>query len=283
MSSSNGVPKSNRRSNFYYSFLLLPKDKRQAILTLYDFCRRTDDIIDNDGQPERKSRDLTAWKDELTRSFDGTGTSQVLAEVSNLAREFNVQRELFLELIEGVKMDLTTRRYSTFEELYPYCYRVGSTVGLMSIEIFGYRNPEAKQYAVNLGIALQLTNILRDLKSDVENDRIYLPQKDLQQFGYNEEDLLQFKANRSFHDLIRFECARARGFFQTAKSFLKEDDLRSLYPAETMASIYEKLLERIERDPSELFRRQIKVSFPSRVGVALNKWVKHKLRLTYAD
>ena len=149
---------------------------------------------------------------------------------------------LFLELIDGVGMDISKKRYETFEELYPYCYRVASTVGLMSIEIFGYRSPEAKQYAINLGIALQLTNILRDLRVDLASGRVYLPQEDLRRCGYSESDLFSQNVNPSFQKLIQFECDRARRYFQTARSYLKRDDLRSLYPAEAMAGIYERLL-----------------------------------------
>jgi phytoene synthase len=283
MRSSDGVQSGNRRSNFFYSFLLLPKVKRRAIITLYDFCRHTDDIVDGQGRLEQKSERLAAWKDEMIRSFRGDTTDSLLTEVSSIASAFGISHDLFLELLSGVQMDLTATRYQTFDELYPYCYKVGSTVGLMSIEIFGYRNPEAKQYAVNLGIALQLTNILRDLRSDLQNDRVYLPQEDLLRFGYKEEELFKRIANDSFHGLIRFECARARDFFQAARRFLKDDDLHSLYPAETMASIYEKLLGRIERNPPELFRREIKVSFSSRVGVALHNWLKHNLQLVDAN
>jgi phytoene synthase len=276
-------PKKRRRSNFYYSFLLLPKEKREAILTLYDFCRRTDDIIDNDDSQERKSAALQEWREQLIHSLDGRPKDPRLAGITSVVRRFSVPDSLLLELIEGVGMDIAKRRYETFEELYPYCYRVASTVGLMSIEIFGYRSPDAKQYAVNLGIALQLTNILRDLRFDLADGRMYLPRADLQQHGCSEEELLSEKVSTSFLSLIRFECNRAREYFRTARSFLRKDDLRFIYPAEAMAKIYEKLLARIEKRPEDLYAREIRVSGLLRVGIAVNTWMRYKLGLAYAD
>jgi phytoene synthase len=273
----------SRRSNFYYSFLLLPKEKREAIITLYDFCRRTDDIIDNSNSPEEQSVALREWREQLVHSLNGKSKDPRLLEISSVARRFHIPEGLFLELIDGVGMDITKKRYETFDELCPYCYRVASTVGLMSIEIFGYRHPEAKQYAINLGIALQLTNILRDLRVDLRSGRFYLPQEDLRRCGYSEGDLLSRKVNHSFQTLIQFECARARRYFQMARSFLRLDDLRSLYPAEAMACIYERLLAGIEKDPKQLYRREVRLSSLSRLGIALDTWMRYKFGFAYAD
>ena len=272
----------NRRSNFYYSFLLLPSEKRRAIITLYEFCRRTDDIVDSNDSIEKKSVALREWKEQLIHSLDGSPTNPSLVELSSVVQRFKIPQELFLELVDGVAMDLAKQRYQTFRELYPYCYRVGSTVGLMSIEIFGYRNPEAKNYAINLGVALQLTNILRDLKSDVRNGRIYLPQEDLRKYGYAESELQSLRVNKSFENLIRFECQRARNFFRVARSYLKREDSHSLYPAETMAAIYERLLRHIERRPGDIYRREIRLNLVSRFGVALGTWIGHSLRFVDA-
>jgi phytoene synthase len=272
-----------RRSNFYYSFLLLPREKREAIITLYDFCRRTDDIIDNSNSPEEQSVALREWREQLVHSLNGESKDPRLTNISFVARRFNIPEGLFLELIDGVGMDISKKRYETFEELYPYCYRVASTVGLMSIEIFGYRYPGAKQYAINLGIALQLTNILRDLKIDLASGRVYLPQEDLRCCGYSERDLHSQSVNLSFQDLIQFECDRARRYFQTARSFVRLDDLRSLYPAEAMACVYERLLDGIEKDPKQLYRREIRLSSLSRFGIALNIWMRYKFGFAYAD
>jgi phytoene synthase len=276
-------PKKRRRSNFYYSFLLLPKEKREAILTLYDFCRRTDDIIDNDGSQEQKSAALQEWREQLIHSLNGKPKDPRLVDITSVVRRFNIADSLLLELIDGVGMDIAKRRYETFEELYPYCYRVASTVGLMSIEIFGYRSADAKDYAINLGIALQLTNILRDLRFDLADGRIYLPQADLQQHGCSEEDLLSEKVGTSSLGLIRFECSRAREYFHAARGYLRKDDLRFLYPAEAMARIYEKLLARIEKRPEDVYGQEIRVSGLSRLGIAVNTWMRYKLGLAYAD
>jgi len=273
----------SRRSNFYYSFLLLPKEKREAIITLYDFCRRTDDIIDNSNSPEEQSVALREWREQLVHSLNGKPRDPRLTNICSVARRFNIPADLFLELVDGVRMDISKKRYETFEELYPYCYRVASTVGLMSIEIFGYHSPEARKYAINLGIALQLTNILRDLRVDLASGRVYLPQEDFRQCGYSETDLIAQNVNQSFRNLIQFECDRARDYFQTARSYLRRDDLRSLYPAEAMAGVYERLLAGIEKDSSLLFRQEIRLSSLSRFGIALGIWMRHKLGFAHAD
>jgi phytoene synthase len=273
----------SRRSNFYYSFLLLPKEKREAIITLYDFCRETDDIIDNGSSAEEKSVALRTWRERVVRSLNGEFEDPELKAIGSVARRFGIAGGLFLDLIDGVEMDISKRRYKTFEDLYPYCYRVASTVGLMSIEIFGYQNGEAKQYAINLGIALQLTNILRDLKADVAVGRVYLPQEDLLRHGYSESDLLSRNVNLSFESLIRFECDRARRYFHTARTYLRRDDLRSLYPAEAMASIYERLLAGIEKNPAQIYQEEVGLSSLSRFGIALDIWMRYKLGFAYAD
>ena len=274
--------KRNRKSNFYYSFLLLPREKRQAVLTLYDFCRQTDDIIDNNDSVARKSSALRDWKEIFIRSLNGERITSPLGDLVSVVRKFKIPVELCLELIDGVAMDLTKHRYRSFEELYLYCYRVGSTVGLMSIEIFGYRDSKSKQYAENLGIALQLTNILRDIKSDVREGRIYLPQEDLAAFGYTEDCLERQVVNTQFESLIRFECERARSYFRLAQSHLSATDLRTLYPAETMARIYKNILGQIERCPSDVWRRDVRVSSFSKLALAVRTWIEHKSKISYA-
>lgn len=267
----------NRQSNFFYSFLFLPKEKREAILTLYDFCRRTDDIVDSNEPMVTRHEKLLDWKEKLLRSFrDGFSSSEFRA-LGAVVRKFGIPSNLLFDLIEGVEMDLVKNRYETFEELYPYCYRVGSTVGLMSIEIFGYRNPAAKQYAENLGVALQLTNILRDLKTDAECNRIYLPLGDLRRYGYSESDLLSFRVNRPFKDLIRFECQRARSYFETANRHLDQNDLHTLYPAEAMSRIYQKILARIEQQPTLIFEGKVRIPAMIRMWIALRCWIRYRL------
>jgi phytoene synthase len=265
----------SRSSNFYYSFLFLPREKRSAILTLYEFCRRTDDIIDNSSSEAEKRDALQAWRERVRKALDGASTDRSLIELGSVAVRYAIPSALFMELIDGVEMDLTHLRYQTFDDLYPYCYRVGSTVGLMTIEIFGYQTAGAKQYATNLGVALQLTNILRDLHADAEQGRVYVPQQDFDAAGYSMAELQRQTVNASFRRLIQLECERARGFFLAARGCLGKGDLRSLYPAEAMASIYERLLTRIERRPSEIFQRVVGLPLPVKFGIAMKTWAEH--------
>ena len=214
----------NRRSNFYLSFLTLSPPKREAIETIYTFCRVTDDIVDETGDDGVKQQRLHQWTDELHRALNGQSRYQVLNRLTRIMARFNIPLHHVEGLLEGMEMDLTKKRYETFEELQEYCYRAASTVGLMCAEVFGYRNERTKEYAVNLGIALQLTNILRDLKQDAKRGRIYLPLEDLGRFGYSEEELLAGVYNDRFVALMQFECERARGFFRVAKAALAEED-----------------------------------------------------------
>lgn len=259
----------NRRSNFYLSFLTLPPPKREAIETIYTFCRVTDDIVDESGDDGSKRQRLHQWTDEIHHALQGTSRFQVLNRLSGIMRRFNIPLHHIDGLLEGMEMDLTKKRYETFEELQEYCYRAASTVGLMCAEVFGYRNERTKEYAVNLGIALQLTNILRDLKQDAKRGRIYLPLQDLQRFGYSEEELLAGVYNERFVELMRFECDRARQFFRVAKSALAEEDKPLFTAARIMGNIYFLLLRRIEQADYDVFRRKIRVSGAVKVMVVM--------------
>jgi phytoene synthase len=188
-------------------------------------------------------------------------------------QRFPIPKEHFEELIAGVEMDLTHLRYPTFRELYEYCYRVAGVVGLMCIEIFGYRNPKAKDYAVNLGVALQLTNIIRDLKGDAERGRIYLPQDELVRFGYREEELLRGAYTPAFSELMRFTGNRARQYFHDARQLLAEEDRRSLFAAEIMGTIYYRLLETIEASSYRVFDRTITLPTSYKLWIALSIWM----------
>ncbi len=262
------------QSNFYYSFFLLPRTKRQGITTIYKFCRTIDDIADRE-LPRRQALDaLDEWKSELQLIYSGTPRHTLGQDLLEVIRRFDLPESYFLELIGGVEMDLTHRRYETFEDLYPYCYRVASIVGLICIEIFGYRNPATKSYAVNLGIALQLTNILRDLKEDAARDRIYLPRTDLRQFRFSDSDLLHGVRDARFIALMRFECERARSYFDRARSALTPEDTRSLVAARAMEAIYYRLLERIEHLQYDVFTRRVEVPRVQRLAIALTAWLR---------
>jgi 15-cis-phytoene synthase len=266
------------KTNFLYSFSLLSKEKNDAINTVYAFCRFTDDIVDNESDTtEVKFKKIRAWRDELEKAFAGNSRYPLLNKLNIIIHKFNIPVEPFFELIKGMESDLQTHRYKDFASLYQYCYRAAVTVGLMSIEIFGYKTNNAKNYAVNLGIALQLTNILRDIKIDALNGRIYIPEEDLKKFGYTEEDLLNFRYNDSFIELMKFECKRAREYYEKAnKAFVKEDR-RLLFPARIMQHIYSGILKKIEKMNYNVFQKKAKVSKFRKVYYTLGVYLKYNL------
>jgi 15-cis-phytoene synthase len=262
------------RSNFYYSFLFLAKEKREAMYAVYAFCRSVDDIADGQASGAEKRGRLDEWRRELDRCYEGKPGHPISVRLAQSMRCFPIPKELFEELIAGVEMDLTQHRYPTFRDLYEYCYRVAGVVGLMCIEIFGYRNPKAKDYAVNLGVALQLTNIMRDVRVDAERGRIYLPQEELARFGYTEEELLRGAYTPTFVELMRFSAARARRYFQNARELLAAEDRRSLVAAEIMGAIYYQLLEAIEASGYRVFDRIITLPTTHKLWIALSVWAR---------
>ncbi len=259
----------NRQSNFYYSFLILPKPKREAIETIYAFCRYTDDIVDEAATKKEQYARLQQWTKELRLSLNGASRFPVLNKLSTIIQQFHIPLNHFYDLIRGMEMDLTKKRYRTFEELQEYCYHAASTVGLMCAEVFGYKNEGTKQYAMNLGIALQLTNILRDLRADARRGRIYLPLEDLRRFQYSEDELLRSVYNDRFVELMKFECERAHEFFRRAKTFLAEEDKPFFTAARTMGNIYYLLLRRIEKAHFDVFSKHIRLSPPLKLLVAM--------------
>jgi len=259
----------HKKSNFYYSFFSLPKFKREAIETIYTFCRLTDDIVDEVENLDRKQALLLLVMDELKKSLIGESNYGLLNKLASVIKHFNIPLEYFYELLRGMEMDLTKNRYNTFAELEQYCYRVASTVGLICAEIFGYKNENTKQYAFNLGIALQLTNILRDIKEDAKRGRIYLPLEDLRKFNYTEEDLLNCKYDSNFIELMKYECKRVHDYFRRARKHLAEEDKPLFTAARTMGNIYYLLLLRIERANYNVFSRKIKLSSPLKIFIAV--------------
>jgi 15-cis-phytoene synthase len=262
------------RSNFYYAFLFLSKAKRQAIYAVYAFCRSVDDIADGSAPARQKQGLLDAWRRELDRCYEGKPEHPITIDLAQSLQRFPIPKEYFEELIAGVEMDLIHTRYPTFHELYDYCYRVAGVVGLMCIEIFGYRNPKTKDYAINLGVALQLTNIIRDLKVDAERGRIYLPQDELARFGYREDELLQGVYTPAFLELMRFVGGRARHYFHNARQFLAKEDRRSLVAAEIMGAIYSRLLAAIEASGYRVFDHTITLPTSHKLWIALSIWAR---------
>ena len=266
------------KSSFYYAFNLLPEEKREAMNTVYAFCRKTDDIIDEGNETDEiKYEKLRKWRVELERAFNGNSDYTLLNKLGRTIHKFNIPYEPFFELLKGMEMDLQNKRYLTFDDLSLYCYRVASTVGLMCIEIFGYKHKSAKEFAINLGIALQLTNILRDIKKDSLKGRIYLPQEDLEKFSYREEDIFKQKYDERFVNLMKYEVDRAERFFENATVNLDLDDKKAMFAARAMQHIYKRLLEKIIDAEYNIYQKNIKVSSFEKVGISLGVWAKYRL------
>jgi phytoene synthase len=246
------------KSNLALAFISLGRERRHDITVFYAFCRLIDDIADSsDLVMEEKAEALRLWRSCLrARQIE---EPDLAGEVRQLIAKYSLSPSMLDEIIDGVEMDLTISGYASFEELRLYCYRVASAVGLVSIEIFGYRNPGCRQYAIQLGLALQVTNIIRDVGKDLRQGRIYLPQEDLRRFGYSETDLRARKYNEAFIKLLEFEAARAEEFFTAAANFLPPEDRRSMVAAEIMASIYRGLLRRMRADGFRVFEKQYRL------------------------
>jgi phytoene synthase len=265
-------------SNFYYSFLFLPRRKRQAIYALYAFCRTVDDAVDQGGgSPGDQRRVLAEWRAELRRAYQGRPTQPIAVRLAEVIRDFPIPREHLEAILDGVEMDIDKRRYASFEELYEYCYRVAAAVGLASIEIFGYSDLRARDYAVNLGIALQLTNIMRDLKTDAERGRIYLPLDELRRFGYAEDDLIRGRYSQAYFELMRFQADRTHAYYRAARAALPRADRRRLAAAEIMGVIYRALLRAIEARRFRVFERRIRLSTSRRLALAAGVYIRAQL------
>jgi phytoene synthase len=242
------------KSNLALAFVSLGGERRRDITVFYAFCRLIDDIADaTDLSTEEKARELRKWRDALRRPI--AEESAVAPQVRELFQRYPITPGMLEEVINGVEMDLTIVRYQSFPELREYCYHVASAVGLVSIEIFGYRNSACREYAIALGLALQITNILRDVAKDLRSGRIYLPQEDMARVGYAEADLQSQTYDDRFVRLMQFEADRAHAYFGEAKALLPREDRRSMASAEIMGSIYRALLKRMERDRFRVFQR----------------------------
>jgi phytoene synthase len=243
------------KSNLALAFIALPRERRRDITTFYAFCRVVDDIAD---APD-VSLSENLWREGLIHSF--AGEPPLSRPLRALMKKYSIPRSLFEEIITGVEMDLTPRMFQEFEDLRLYCYRVASAVGLVSIEIFGYRNLACKNYAVDLGIALQLTNILRDIAEDFANGgRIYLPLDDLAQFGYTTADLAQRNFNENFWKLMNFEADRTMSFYDKAAAELPPEDRKSMIAAEIMRVIYGRILREMRIGQFQVFNKRYRLS-----------------------
>ena len=263
-------------TNFYYAFVFLPREKRRAIEAVYAFARRGDDVADSGLSPADAAAALGRYRQALEDCY-ADGASQIdrpeLRALAEAIRRFKIPRQPFEDLILGLEMDLTGARYETFDELSLYCYRVASTIGLICIEIFGYQNPRTRDYALNLGTALQLVNILRDVQRDAQRGRTYIPQEDLDRFAVRPSALLAGTYNDSFVELMQFECDRARHYFDLARQMLPPEDRQSMKAAEIMAAIYWNILKRIQKRCYNVFGKRIRLSRLMKFWTALTVYL----------
>ena len=264
-------------SNLALAFILLPQPKRDAMSALYAFCREVDDVADEDSAPvEQRREQLAAWRQDIKLACDGqTPRFPTNRELQPVIRQFGLRFEFFDELIKGCEMDLVTLRYKDFEQLELYCYRVASAVGLLSIEIFGHQNPATRDYAIYLGKALQLTNILRDVKNDAARGRIYLPQTELEKHGVSEREILDSKYSDRYLALAGSVAQRAKNFYQLAQKTLPPEDRKSMVAAELMGSVYWQLLQKLERGKFNVFAAQpLKLSKPHKLALIFRSWLR---------
>lgn len=268
----------SNKTNFLYSVLMLPEEKKSALRTVYSFCRKTDDIVDdNKFSKEVKYENLLNWKNELQNAFNGGSKIDLLNSLNVVVEKFKIPYEPFFDLIKGMELDLKKNRYLNFDELLQYCYYVASTVGLICIEILKYKFEETKEYAKNLGIALQLTNILRDIKKDISDERIYIPVEDLIRFNYTEQDLIQNKFNDSFIALMKFQVSRNKTYYEKAEKFLNNEDKKRLYMAMIIQKTYFKILGKIEKINYNIFNKKVKVSKLRRIFIAFSLYLRYGL------
>jgi phytoene synthase len=286
-------------SNFYFSFFALPRPKREALISLYAFCRQVDDAVDAPGvnNPEEE---VARWRREIENTFAGNPSLPLTRSLRDSIEKFNLSRAYFDGILDGVAMDLQANRYPSFDALSRYCYHVAGEVGLLCVEIFGYRSERLKTYAVQLGLAFQLTNILRDVRTDAERGRIYIPQEDLQKFGVAEDWILSqgvilAKAGiqeatkkvsgsplttcgddgspmDNFRRLMAFEADRAKTCYNEAKRLPTKAELPDLRAAEIMAAVYREVLNRIEKRNYNVFGERIRVPGPVKIRLALKAW-----------
>lgn len=267
-----------RDTSFSYSFLVLPAEQRDAIGLVWDFCRAVDDAVDEAPDPATAAVEIAKWHAEVGRMFGGAAPLTPQGQrLTPVIAAFSLSRPPFDDLVEGVEMDLRQSRYQTFDELTGYCRRVASAVGLICIEIFGAQDSRARDYAFNLGLALQLTNIVRDVAVDLKNGRVYLPQEDLTKFGVSEADLAAGSVTEPVRHLLAHQCQRARQFYTAAAQAMPHADAHRLVAAEIMGGIYFDILQRIERRGYDVFTEVIRVPKAVRAKIALSIWARSQL------
>lgn len=273
-------------SNLALAFILLPKPRREAMAVLYAFCREVDDVADEDSVSVAGRRaGLMAWREDVQRACTGAAPQfAVNRELQPVIQQFGLRFELFDELIKGCEMDLETVRYETAADLELYCYRVASVVGLLSIEIFGYQNPRCRDYACALGQALQLTNILRDVRNDAERGRIYLPLAELKQHQVTEAEILRGAYSARYAALAGAVAQRAQGHYRRARELLPREDQRAMVAAELMGSVYWRLLQKLRRQRFDVFSpSSVRLHRLTKIRLILRSWLRHACRTPQSD
>jgi phytoene synthase len=264
--------------NFYYSFLVMPREKRAAMCAIYAFMRRSDDIADGAANPAIALDGLRRWREEVDAALNGGNASEpILPALADTVRRYGIPQRYFHDLLDGTEMDQTTTRYATFDELYKYCYRVASAVGLVVLPIFGYKDESALVPAEACGIAFQLTNILRDVKEDAQMGRIYLPQEDLHRFGVSEDDILNARSTSQFLEMMKFETTRARGFYGKARPLVDMISADSRGTLAVMMAIYGGILHKIEGRNFAVFGERIRLSTAEKLWIVGKNWVGYRL------
>ena len=261
-------------SSFYYSFMFLPAERRQAITALYAFCREVDDVVDECHDLSLAQTKLEWWRQEVGRVYNGTPTHPVGLALKDVIKGFRLPQEQLLEIIDGMAMDLSQTRYLDFKGLQLYCYRVASVVGLLAAEIFGYQDRQTLKYAHDLGLAFQLTNIIRDVGEDARRGRIYLPIEDLQRFNVPAKDLLEARYSEQFRALMAFQAERAEKFYDQAFAQLPAVDRKAQRPGLVMAAIYRTLLREIARDGFLVLDRRTSLTPLRKVWLAGTTWFR---------
>jgi phytoene synthase len=260
-------------SSFYYSFLFLPPDQRRAITALYAYCREVDDTVDEATDPGVARAKLDWWRSEVRAAFDGVPQHPVARALASVVRDYHLPQSRLLEIVDGMQMDLDYNRYPDFATLEVYCHRVAGVVGLLSAGIFGYTEPATLDYARTLGLALQLTNIIRDVGEDVRRNRVYLPLDELSRFGLSAEDLIEQREDERFEQLMALQIERARGYYDRALALLPRDDRRSQRAGLVMAAIYRTLLEEIASLRGRTLTQRVALTPMRKLWIAWKTWV----------
>ena len=264
--------------NFYYSFLVMPREKRAAMCAIYAFMRRSDDIADCAANPALASEGLRRWRAQVDAALTGGEMADpILPALTDTVRRYKIPQRYFHELLDGTEMDQTTTRYATFDELYKYCYRVASAVGLVVLPVFGFTDQAALVPAEACGIAFQLTNIMRDVKEDAQMGRIYLPLEDLRRFGVSEDDIMNARATPQFRELMKFEAARAHEFYEKAGPLLNMIDADSRGTLAVMIAIYGGILRKIEESNFAVFDGRMRLSTAEKVWIVARNWMGYRL------